>query len=103
MLCMGLVIAAQPYRVVLRRHYIAVAFGFIPTLAAWALIEIETTLRVAGTDLYSTVSKFGDQLFIQGVLALNQGFIISSMVFAAILVFVSELKFKTAALWCAVA
>lgn len=103
LLWIGLVIAAQAYKDVPREHYIAVAFGFIPTLAAWALIEIETSLRVAGTDLYSSANKFGEQLYIHGVLALNQGFIITSMIFAAVMVFVAELKFKTAALWCLVA
>ena len=99
----GLVIAAQAYKDVPRHHAIAVAFGFVPTLAAWALLQIDTALRVAGTDLFSAASKFGDQLYIGGVLALNQGFIISSMVFASVMVFVTEKKFKTAAAWCLIA
>jgi AGZA family xanthine/uracil permease-like MFS transporter len=100
LLWIGLVIAAQAYRDVPRHHYIGVAFGFIPTLAAWLLLEIETTLRVVGTDLNSNVTKFGEQIYIQGVMALSQGFIITSMIFAAIMIFVVELKFKNAALWC---
>jgi AGZA family xanthine/uracil permease-like MFS transporter len=100
LLWIGLVIAAQAYKDVPHQHYIAVAFGFIPALAAWALLEIDTTLRVAGTDLYTAASKFGDQIYIQGVLALNQGFIITSMVFAAVMVYVAERKFRVAAMWC---
>jgi AGZA family xanthine/uracil permease-like MFS transporter len=103
LLWIGLVIAAQAYADVPRNHYIAVAFGFIPTLASWLLLQLDTALRVAGTDLATAVPKFGDQLFIHGVLALNQGFIISSMVFSAILVFVAEQRFKSAAAWCLVA
>lgn len=100
LLWIGLVIAAQAYKDVPRHHYIAVAFGFIPTLAGWLLLQIETTLRVAGTDLFSTASNFGSQIYIHGVMALSQGFIISSMLFAAILVYVSEHKFRLAQLWC---
>lgn len=103
LLWIGLIIGAQAYRDVPRRHYLGVAFGFIPTLAAWALIQIETSLRVAGTDLFHAAGKFGDSLYIDGVLALNQGFIITSMIFAAVLVYVAEHRFARAALWCVVA
>ena len=103
LLWIGLVIAAQAYKDVPRRHFLGVAFGFVPTLAAWLFLEIDTTLRVAGTDLFHSVDKFGSDIAIHGVLALNQGFIISSMIFAAILIHVVERSFKTAAVWCAIA
>jgi AGZA family xanthine/uracil permease-like MFS transporter len=100
LLWIGLVISAQAFHEVPKHHYIAVAFGFIPTLAGWVLLQIETTLRVAGTDLFSAAPKFGEQLFIGGILSLNQGFIISSMIFAAVMVFVAEHRFGMASLWC---
>jgi AGZA family xanthine/uracil permease-like MFS transporter len=100
LLWIGLVIAAQAYKDVPKHHYVAVALGFIPTLAAWLLLQIDTTLRVAGTDLATTAPKFGNQLYIEGVMALSQGFIISSMIFAAVMVHVSEAKFKAASAWC---
>jgi AGZA family xanthine/uracil permease-like MFS transporter len=100
LLWIGLVIAAQAYKDVPRGHALAVAFGFIPTLAAWALLQIETTLRIAGSSLAQAAGLFGSQIYIHGVLALNQGFIIISMIFAAIMVHVTELKFKEASHWC---
>jgi len=100
LLWIGIIIAAQAYRDVPRLHFLGVAFGFIPPLAAWLLLNIETTLRVAGTSLYDAAAKFspGD-LAIQGVFALNQGFILIAMLFASLLVYASERQWLKVALW----
>jgi AGZA family xanthine/uracil permease-like MFS transporter len=103
LLWIGLVIAAQAYKDVPKEHYLGVAFGLIPTLAAWVFLQIDSSLRVAGSDLFHSLDKFGGQIAIHGILALNQGFILSSMIFAALMVYVAERRFKTAALWCLVA
>ncbi len=100
LLWIGLIIAAQAYRDVPRLHFLGVAFGFIPTLAAWLLLQIETTLRVVGTDLYSSASKFTGSIFIEGIFALNQGFILTSMIFGAVLVYTTERQWQKAAAWC---
>lgn len=100
LLWVGLIIAAQAYRDVPRLHYLGVAFGFIPTLAAWLLLQIETTLRVAGTDLFTTAPKFVGALYLDGIFALNQGFILTSMIFGAVLVYATERQWHKAAAWC---
>ncbi len=99
LLWIGLIIGAQAFREVPKTHVIAVVLGFIPCLAAWALLLIETALRAAGSDLYQSAGKFGADFYIHGVLALNQGFIITSMIFAAIMVHVVEGRFGKASLW----
>ncbi|HXB97026.1 MAG TPA: NCS2 family permease [bacterium] len=100
LLWIGIIIAAQAYRDVPRLHFLGVAFGFIPALAAWLLLNIETTLRVAGSSLAEAASKFspGD-LALNGVFALNQGFILTSMLFAALLVYAAERQWLKAAAW----
>jgi AGZA family xanthine/uracil permease-like MFS transporter len=100
LLWIGIIIGAQAYRDVPRMHFLGVAFGFIPALAAWLLLNIETTLRVAGTSLYEAAAKFspGD-LAIQGVFALSQGFILTAMLFAALLVYASERQWVKVAAW----
>jgi AGZA family xanthine/uracil permease-like MFS transporter len=100
LLWIGIIIAAQAYRDVPRLHFLGVAFGFIPALAAWLLLNIETTLRVAGSSLYEAAAKFspGD-LALNGVFALNQGFILTSMLFAALLVYAAERQWLKAAAW----
>jgi AGZA family xanthine/uracil permease-like MFS transporter len=100
LLWIGIIIAAQAFRDVPRPHFLGVAFGFVPALAAWLLLNLDTTLRVAGTSLYESASKFpaGD-LAIAGVFALNQGFILTAMIFAALLVYAVERQWLRVAAW----
>jgi AGZA family xanthine/uracil permease-like MFS transporter len=51
--------------------------------------------------LFEVAPTFGADLYIHGVIALSQGFLLSSMVLAAILVFVIEREFLRAAGWAA--
>jgi AGZA family xanthine/uracil permease-like MFS transporter len=104
LLWIGVIIAAQAYRDVPRPHFLGVAFGIVPALAAWLLLNIDGALRVAGTNLMATADKFapGD-LAIRGLFALNQGFIITSMIFAAFLVYAVERQWIRVAVWALVA
>ncbi len=95
----GVIITAQAFQEVPRSHALGVAVGFIPSLAAWALLLVETSLRVAGMSLLEAASKFGGNLYLDGVIALNQGFILNSMILATIMVFAIERKFKEGACW----
>jgi adenine/guanine/hypoxanthine permease len=100
LLWIGLIIAAQAYRDVPRNHFLGVAFGFIPTLAAWLLLNMETTLRVAGSSLFEAASKFSpNDIALAGVFALNQGFILSAMLFASLLVYATERQWLRVAAW----
>jgi adenine/guanine/hypoxanthine permease len=103
LLWIGLIILAQAFQEVPRRHALAVGFGLVPALASWALLLIETTLRVAGTNLLATAPQFQNNLYIHGVIALSQGFMLSSMILAAMLVHVIERQYLKAALWMAIA
>lgn len=99
LLWIGLVITAQAFQASPSHHALAVGLGLVPSLAAWLLVQIETTLRVAGSSLMDTADKFGSNLYIHGVIALSQGFILSSIIYAAVLAFVIDHKFKQAAAW----
>jgi AGZA family xanthine/uracil permease-like MFS transporter len=99
LLWIGIIMTAQAYQEVPKPHALAVSLGLIPSLAAWALVLIETSLRKAGTSLFAIAPKFGNELYIHGVIALSQGFLLSSMIFASILVFLLERRFLTAAAW----
>ncbi len=103
LLWVGLIITAQSFQEVPRNHALAVAFGLIPSLAAWALLLVETSLRKAGKTLFEMAPTFGSDLYIHGVIALSQGFLLSAMVLAAMLVFVIEKEFLKAAGWMMVA
>ncbi|MDX6767436.1 MAG: hypothetical protein SFU85_11675 [Candidatus Methylacidiphilales bacterium] len=102
-LWIGLIILAQAFQETPARHALAVGLGLLPALAAWALLLIETTLRTAGTTLTATIDRFGAELYIKGVLSLSQGFLLTSMLLASILVHVIERRFILAAVWCTAA
>jgi AGZA family xanthine/uracil permease-like MFS transporter len=99
LLWIGIIITAQAFQEVPRPHALAVALGLIPSLAAWALVQIETALRAAGSSLFEAAPKFGAELYIHGVIALSQGFLLTSMVLSAMLVFILERRFLQAAAW----
>lgn len=103
LLWIGIIITAQAFQEVPRAHLPAVALGLIPSLAAWALLLIETSLRAAGSSLFEATPSFGSDLYIHGVIALSQGFLLSSMLLSAAFVHVIERDFAKAARWLAAA
>ncbi len=103
LLWIGIIITAQAFQEVPKSHALAVALGLVPSLAAWALQLVETSLRKAGTTLFKAAPTFGNDLYIHGVIALSQGFLLSSMVLAAVLVFVIEREFLKASGWAVAA
>ena len=99
LLWISVIITAQAFQETPKRHALAVAAGLIPSLAAWALLIVQTSVRAAGSTLFAAAPKFGADLFIYGVIALAQGFIITSMVLSAIIALSIDQKFLNAALW----
>ena len=100
LLWIGLVITAQAFQSTPPQHAVAVAVGLVPALASWLLVQIETTLRVAGAGLADTLDKFAlAGLHLRGVIALSQGFLITSILYSAVVAFAIDRKFKLAALW----
>lgn len=102
LLWIAIIITAQAFQEIPKEHALAVAFGLIPAFAAFTYqMVIQTTLQVAGIPLASIADKFDNSgLYLRGILFLNQGFLITSMVFAAVLVFMIDRKFLKAAQWC---
>jgi AGZA family xanthine/uracil permease-like MFS transporter len=99
LLWIAIIITAQSFQEIPKPHALAVALGLIPSFAAWMLLQIETTLRVAGSSLFAMWDKFGPDLYIKGVVALSQGFILTSMVLSAATVFMIDRNFLKAAYW----
>ena len=73
--------------------------GLIPALGAWAYLIIDQTLLKTGTALFAIKEKFSGNpadIFIHGVIALSQGFIVTSMVLAATMAYVIDRQFHKA-------
>jgi AGZA family xanthine/uracil permease-like MFS transporter len=100
LLWIAIIITAQAFMEIPKEHGLAVAFGLIPAFAAFVLqMVVMPTLQVAGVSLSSVWDKFGGMLYIQGVASLSQGFLLTSMVFASMMVYMIERKFDRAAYW----
>ena len=104
----GLVITAQATQAVPKAHHPAVVLGLLPGVAAWGALIAKTSLRVAG--LGSPEAPFSADLiaaygavdmWIDGAFALEQGFIFTAMILAAVTVHIIEREFHKAAAWAA--
>lgn len=104
-LWIGIVITAQAFQATPREHAPAVVLGLLPGIGAWGVLMVKDGLRAAGAtfspDLIAKFQQNGS--FIHGAFALEQGFIFSAMIFAAVTVHLIERRFVPAAVWCLVA
>jgi AGZA family xanthine/uracil permease-like MFS transporter len=110
-LWIGIVITAQAFEATPRSHAPAVVVGLLPGVAAWGAMMAKNGLRVAGygspdgpvfspalLDAFSAMDTW-----IHGAFALEQGFIFTSMILAAMTVAIIERRFTLAAAWCGAA
>ncbi len=112
-LWIGLVITAQAFQATPRRHAPAVVLGVMPGVAAWGAITAKNALRAAGwgtpdgpafdANASELVQGFArSDTWIEGAFALEQGFIFTSMILAAVAVAIIERRFLQGAIWCAI-
>jgi AGZA family xanthine/uracil permease-like MFS transporter len=97
LLWVGIVITAQAFSDTPAKHALAVAVGLIPCLAGWAALIVETTVRSAGSSLSLVATQSSGDLVISGLFALSQGFLLSSILLAAMVAFVIDHRFLAAA------
>jgi AGZA family xanthine/uracil permease-like MFS transporter len=97
---------AQAFQATPRAHAPAVAVGLLPGIAAWGALMLKTGLRSAG--LGTPSRPFSEALLpvlgqadvaAHGAFALEQGFLLTSMIWAALTVEIIERRFGRAALW----
>ena len=68
-------------------------------LASWGLQLVDLALRKGGSSLFAAAPKFGEELAIYGMIALSQGALLVSMVWAAALAYMIDRRFLFAAGW----
>jgi AGZA family xanthine/uracil permease-like MFS transporter len=101
-LWIGIIITAQAFSVTPRDHAPAVAIGLFPAVAAWGLLMIDKSLTLTGAKMGDMVGAFnaaGTRLL--GMIHLNQGFILTCMIWSAASVALIEKRFRVAAIWMA--
>jgi len=109
-LWIGIVITAQAFVATPRRHAPAVVVGLLPGVAAWGALLLKNGLRAApAAAIGSSATAFGpgliDRLLLSdtwghGIFALEQGFILTSMLLAAAVAEVIDQRFGRASVWC---
>ncbi|MBN1164609.1 MAG: NCS2 family permease [Candidatus Krumholzibacteriota bacterium] len=102
-LWIGIIISAQAFQAVPRSHAPAVVVGLFPAFAAWGANILKLGYQGAGTTLAREAERGVPIIGFLGILALDKGFIFSSMILAAISVFLIEKEFLKASLWSAAA
>jgi len=108
-LWIGLVITAQAFQAVPKEHAPAVALGLFPAIAGWGVMILTQTLGAAGiatgqADLAGRVLAQPRAfdivgLHIEGLTALSQGFMLTSLVWAAASALLIDRRFGAAARW----
>jgi AGZA family xanthine/uracil permease-like MFS transporter len=109
-LWIGIIISAQAFQSTPRAHAPAVVVGLLPGIGAWAALMAKNGLRAAG--MGTPERPFSDALvgeflksdtWIDGVFALEQGFLFTAMLLSAAVVGIIERRWTAAAAWCALA
>jgi len=100
----GLIIVAQAFETAEARHYPAAIVGLMPGLAAWVIVVVNSLvagLVTAGPGQTGLQRGFLDQQalygnFVAGGISLQQGFLLTAMIWSAITYFLIERAFKKA-------
>jgi AGZA family xanthine/uracil permease-like MFS transporter len=108
-LWIGVVIVAQAFEATPLRHAAAVAVGLLPGIAAWGTLMMKNGLRAGGvgmpggppfTESLETTLLTNFDLAGRGAFALEQGFIFTAMILAAVTAEIIDRRFARAAVWC---
>lgn len=95
----GLVTVGQAFVEVPANQAVAVVLGLIPMLAQWATGIIGTALGKANSSLAEIMPRMGSELALGGLIALGQGGLLTSMLWAAALALAVQRKFTQSAAW----
>jgi AGZA family xanthine/uracil permease-like MFS transporter len=98
----GLVITAQAFQACPKEHAPAVVVGLLPGVAAWGVLLMNTAMQATKVPLTKElIPAFqANDNWLDGGLALNEGFIFTSMILSAATVALIERKFVHAGAWC---
>jgi AGZA family xanthine/uracil permease-like MFS transporter len=108
-LWIGIIITAQAFQTVKKEHAPAVAIGLFPAIGAFGVLILTQTLGAAsiasgdmnlGADVLANKNAFElSGIHLDGMVALSQGFMITSILWSAASVMLIDRKLKKAAYW----
>jgi AGZA family xanthine/uracil permease-like MFS transporter len=99
LLYIGALIGAQAFQTTPKSHAPAIVFAIVPHLAAWAKVQIDGVLSVAGTSAAELgMAKLANVgVLYEGLSILGSGAILTGLVLGAIVVFIIERNLKASA------
>lgn len=103
LLWVGIIITAQAFQETPKAHALAVALGLFPAIAAWGLMVLEQGLKAVGSSLLALSRQPHSGIALHGLISLERGFLFTSMILAAMGVWLIERQFLRAAGWAWVA
>jgi adenine/guanine/hypoxanthine permease len=106
-LWIGIIITSQAFEVTERKHMVAVVVGILPGMAAWTMLVIKASMNAVSATLEkgpalteaALANAHNSGAFIGGGFALEQGFLYSAMIWAAMVVYIVDRRWKLAAWW----
>jgi AGZA family xanthine/uracil permease-like MFS transporter len=106
----GLVIMLQAFEVVPSKQWIAIVIGLLPGLGAWMSQLVKNALRTTASPAElptiftpATLENWHQHnLFLDGAFALEQGFVFTATIWAAMLFYIVDRRFTLAAAWSGV-
>jgi AGZA family xanthine/uracil permease-like MFS transporter len=106
-LWIGIIITAQAFSAVPREHAPAVAIGLFPAIAAWGFTVMQGAFGRAGGKtiqalLVESASANVNDFVLHGMISMQQGYIFTCMILAAISAFLIDRKFASAGFWSAI-
>jgi AGZA family xanthine/uracil permease-like MFS transporter len=118
LLWIGIIIGAQAFETTPKFHAPAIIFGLFPAIAGWGMLLVQSAFRYGQGQLTSILQKVnidnppsillssvpsGALPFqLHGLISLSQGFLLTSMIWAALTVAILEKRFHITAYWCLV-
>ncbi|HEV8534831.1 MAG TPA: regulator, partial [Candidatus Limnocylindria bacterium] len=98
LLYIALVMGAQAFQAVPARHAPAVVIALLPWLASWAKQQVDGALTAAGTNAVQVgIDKLaGQNVLYNGLAALEQGVLLTSMILGAMTAFIIERRYRAA-------
>jgi len=103
----GVVVCAHNFQITEKKHIPAVVVGLLPAIAAFGGMVLKHGLAVGSS--HTGINLFDPELeqvyaasrsfYVSGLFSMGQGYIFSSMLWAGIVYFIIERRFRIAALW----
>ncbi|MCW7498150.1 NCS2 family permease [Leptospira levettii] len=120
-LWIGIIITSQAFQAIPKHHSPAVVVGLLPAFAGWAVLIIQNVFLFLDGKLQGILQELGAKqtyhfslsdipphlpflpYALSGILSLSQGFLITSMIWAAMVVFILEREWLKASVWAVIA